>query len=79
MTDEVMDLHAKAKDAARATLELALAAGLKEVAVLGIHEDGSIFSEVTEMDPYRLNWLLDEYKWTLMRAYYADQADKNGA
>lgn len=73
MTAEIIGLHANAKDAARVALQAAIDAGIKEVIVLGINEDGTVYSDATEADVYRITWLLECYKWTLMKIHHDEQ------
>ena len=68
MTAEVRGIHNAARSESRRVLKDALRANLKEVIVLGIDQDGEIYSEATEADSYRVMWLLESFKFELLMA-----------
>jgi hypothetical protein len=43
--------------------------------VLGVTQDGDIWSESTQADPYRIMWLLEAYKFELLLAARAERMD----
>ena len=79
MSAEVKGLHDDAIEAARDVLNEAYAQDLKVAVVLGIKSDGTLYASATNGNPMAIIYLLEDFKWNVLRAAHERTVMEQGS
>lgn len=78
MADEVTDLHFDAQEDVRNVLNEAYAQDMKTVVVLGIKPDGTLYADATKGNSMAVVYLMEDFKWNVLRAAHERTEQEQG-